>query len=313
MIRRLAIALLPTIALLTSSCEHKELCYTHPHYSNIRVVFDWSNISEQDMPKGMRVVFFGMNSDTEAWTFDFPSGKDGVIELPEDDYQVICYNYDSYGITWDGIDNYPTYKAVSTTTVAPDGSEARTTPSLMVGDYISFIDLKDIAEDTERTVDLTPQKLVCRYSYEVHGISGLDKIKEFGVGLSGMADALYIADDHLPENGSATLVSEANVADSVVVGHFYTFGYMPQQIGNEFRIYMRSRSGKRYVDSHDVTEQIRRVPVIGHLADVHIVINSNFTVPTDTTDTGGGSGDNHDSMFDVGVDNWQDINTDIKI
>ncbi len=314
MIRRLAIALLPTFAMLIASCEHKELCYTHPHFSTIRVVFDWSNIAENDKPKGMRVVFFGINSDTEAWTFDFPDGKDGIIEIPEGDYQVICYNYDSHGITWSGTDSYDTYKAIANSAIAPDKSEVYLTQSMMLGDFISFIDLNNIAEDTERTVDLTPKKLVCKYSYEVHGIRNLDLVSSVCGSLSGMADALLMADDKLVRGTGKRLLFESTISDSIVVGYFYTFGYMPQiSEGNEFRLYLRSRSGKIHIDSHDVTEQIRQVPVEGHLGDVHIVINSNFSVPVDSIDTGGNSGDNNDSMFDVGVDNWQDINTDIKI
>ena len=41
-----------------TACEHKDLCYDHPHFATVRVVFDWTKISNHDKPEGMRVVFY---------------------------------------------------------------------------------------------------------------------------------------------------------------------------------------------------------------------------------------------------------------
>ena len=38
-----------------TACEHKDLCYDHPHFATVRVVFDWTKISNHDKPEGMRV------------------------------------------------------------------------------------------------------------------------------------------------------------------------------------------------------------------------------------------------------------------
>lgn len=35
-------AFLLMMAELLSSCEHKDLCYDHPHRQNVEVMFDWS-------------------------------------------------------------------------------------------------------------------------------------------------------------------------------------------------------------------------------------------------------------------------------
>ena len=75
--------------LLFIACEHKELCYSHPHFVSVRVTFDWSQIYNHEKPSGMRVVFFPKDEKGESWTFDFPDGKDRVIEIPENDYQVV--------------------------------------------------------------------------------------------------------------------------------------------------------------------------------------------------------------------------------
>lgn len=40
-----------------TACEHKDLCYDHPHFAKVRVVFDWTKISNHDKPEGMRSYF----------------------------------------------------------------------------------------------------------------------------------------------------------------------------------------------------------------------------------------------------------------
>ena len=37
---------------------------------------------------------------SNTWIFDFPGGEDGEVELPENDYRVICFNYDTDGMVW---------------------------------------------------------------------------------------------------------------------------------------------------------------------------------------------------------------------
>lgn len=76
-----------------TACEHKDLCYDHPHFATVRVIFDWTKISNHDKPEGMRVVFYPTDDESNTWIFDFPGGEDGEVELPENDYRVICFNY----------------------------------------------------------------------------------------------------------------------------------------------------------------------------------------------------------------------------
>lgn len=68
--------------VLLSACEHKELCYDHPHFTTVRVDFDWSRIDQEEMPEGMRVVFYPTDGG-DSWIFDFPEGKGQTIELPQ--------------------------------------------------------------------------------------------------------------------------------------------------------------------------------------------------------------------------------------
>ena len=93
--------------LLFIACEHKELCYSHPHFVSVRVTFDWSQIYNHEKPSGMRVIFFPKDEKGESWTFDFPDGKDRVIEIPENDYQVVSFNYDTEALRGEIVNGLP--------------------------------------------------------------------------------------------------------------------------------------------------------------------------------------------------------------
>lgn len=51
-------ALLMVLSMIFVSCEHKELCYSHPHSTKVSVVFDWSQMPAAYTPGGMRVIFY---------------------------------------------------------------------------------------------------------------------------------------------------------------------------------------------------------------------------------------------------------------
>lgn len=65
-----------------TACEHKDLCYDHPHFATVRVVFDWTKISNHDKPEGMRVVFYPTDDESNTWIFDFPGGEGGKWSSP---------------------------------------------------------------------------------------------------------------------------------------------------------------------------------------------------------------------------------------
>ena len=55
----------------------------------------------------------------------------------------------------------------------------------------------------------------------------------------------------------------------------------------------------------DVSGQVHDVPVVGHVGDVHLVLNFDYEVPSEPGSDGAG--------FDVDVDDWDDVNVDIVL
>lgn len=324
--------LLLSLLSILSSCNHKELYYEeNAQFRLLKVAFDWSQLSGHEKPEGMRVIFFPKDGKSEPWIFDFPKGEARLIELPENDYGVISMNYDTNGIVWKNPNSYPDFTADTKDTKSPDGEQATLTPSWLCGDHIDWVSVNashaaassvnavntenaestaassENAENGVQVITLYPKSMVCRYTYEVNGIRKLERIADIRASLSGMSGSLLMAADKLPDSLSECLLFGGDVIGNQLRGGFYTFGSTRGSAAqNLFKLYIKSKSGKLHVLEQDVTAQVQSVPVVGHVGDVHLVINIDFEIPEE-----GGGSSSGGAGFDVGVDDWGDVNEDI--
>ncbi|MEI3555008.1 MAG: DUF5119 domain-containing protein [Alistipes senegalensis] len=78
--------------LLLAACDHKELCYQHPHTSSLHVVFDWREAPDAD-PESMYVWFFPEEGENRCNT-TLPQA-DGAVSLAEGRYDVLALNGDT--------------------------------------------------------------------------------------------------------------------------------------------------------------------------------------------------------------------------
>lgn len=102
--------------LVFTSCDHKELCWHHPHYQSLRIVFDWRDAPTAS-PEGMCVYLFPIEDDNhftsedggmeitrpDYYRFDFNNTRGGVVDgiLPGK-YRIITYNNDTDGVLFSG-------------------------------------------------------------------------------------------------------------------------------------------------------------------------------------------------------------------
>ena len=77
-----------------SACEHKELCYKHPHVASVYVDFDWRD-APTAAPAGMCVFFYPADGEGRPRRYDFQGVTGGQIDIPVGHYQVLCYNNDT--------------------------------------------------------------------------------------------------------------------------------------------------------------------------------------------------------------------------
>ena len=314
---RIRLLSLMLFLLILTACEHKEFRYVTSSFRSLRVEFNWERYEDFQKPEGMRVIFFPKDGTSEPWIFDFPNGEGRQIELPENEYRVICYNYDTSGISWENSNSFVEYLAKTRSVLAPDSVKASTTPSWLCGDHINWVSLQNIPEGTEKVITLYPVRMVSRYTYEVNGIRNQERVADIRASLSGMSGSLLMAEDKLPDGLSENLFFGGEIVGNQIKGGFYTFGYC-QDIASPqvFKLYLKCRNGMVIVVEQDVSAQVHSVPVKGHIGDVHLIINFkfHFDVPKLENEGEGGGGGNNSSGgagFDVGVDDWADVNVDI--
>ena len=82
----LAVMLLP----LLTACEHKDLCYDHPHSANVEVVFDWTEAPDAN-PATMSLYLYPEDG-SEPMRYEFTKREGGTIIVPEGMYDALCVN-----------------------------------------------------------------------------------------------------------------------------------------------------------------------------------------------------------------------------
>ena len=336
--KRILYMLLPAFVLI--ACNHKELCYHHPHTATIRIVFDWRDAPDAH-PAGMCVYFYPQEGGS-GQRFEFTGTTGGQIDLRVGKYQVLCYNNDTEAVQFFNTDDFSTHSAFTRegnvlepiygngTNYAPraNGAEEERvviSPDMLWGCTATEVEITDAGisyvcipesekdmwlgqpvENKEQVITLYPHELVCTYTYEVHNVNNLKHAVQMCGSLSSMAPTLMLGGEELGRE-CVTIPFEAHSDGvSTISGKFYTFGHHERNMNpHRMVFYIVMNDGAKYMygaDSKkfDVTQQVHAAPDRRH---VHIVIDG-LDLPQPIEN---GSG------FDPSVDDWEVVEEDIII
>lgn len=312
------------------SCQHKELCYHHPHEATVRVEFDWRN-APNATPEGMTVYFYPEEGGLPQRS-DFIGKNGGLVDLVVGKYKVICYNNDTEAVLFRDINQFDKHAAYTrdgnifesiygnATQYAPradnaDDERVVISPDMMWGcslydleiteSGLSYIcvpekDKDDInVQNKEHVITLYPCEIVCTYTYEVRNVSNLKYVTQICGSLSSMAPSQLFANEQLAKECVTIPFASTSDGISKITGQFYTFGHREDnQEKHMMLFYAWLEDGAKYYYTYDVTDQIHEAPDKRH---VHIIIDGlEFPQPI-----GNGSG------FDVDVDDWTIVEEDI--
>lgn len=324
-----------TLSVLLSSCEHKDLCYHHPHTKTLRVEFDWRDAPDAN-PEGMCVFFYPLDGeDAPQRRFDFTGKTGGGIEIQVGRYRVLCYNNDTESVLLRGTDAFDTHEGYtregsifesiygSGANYAPKAKEAEDervviSPDMIWGCAALDVEISETgvsylcfpeseredwsgkpAVSTEQVITLYPHELVCTYTYEVRNVKNLKYATQMCGSLSGMAPSLLFGDESLGTECVTIPFESVSDGVSTITGRFYTFGHHEENTApHKLLLYVWFVDGSKYYYTFDVTDQIHSAPDKRH---VHIIIDGlDFPQPI-----GNGSG------FQPSVDDWQTVEEDI--
>lgn len=325
--RRLLYILVALCAIVLASCEHKELCYHHPHTVKIRVEFDWRNAPDAN-PEGMSVWFYPMEDGATPRRFDFRGTTGGEVELAIGSYRIIAYNNDSEVDISTGTGDYYSHEVYTrdgyifepvygnATGASPhnvDGEHVAICPDMLWGDHVmdivvtedgvTYLDRSGEEDhtggETVQVITLYPKEEICTYTYEIRRVTNLKSTTQLCGSLSGLAHGLFMGTEEI-EHERVTVPFEA-VSDgaSTVTGKFLTFGHCTSHDPHTiFTLYVWMKDGKKLYYTFDVTDQVDNAPDPRH---VHIIIDG-LDLPQPIED---------DDGFHVDIDDWEVVNEDI--
>lgn len=330
---------LTALSVLFSSCEHKELCYQHPHVKTLRVEFDWRDAPDAS-PKGMCVYFYPTEGGG-GQRFDFKGTTGGEVELRTGTYRVMCYNNDTEAVLFQGIDGFDTHGGYTRegnvlepiygngANYAPraEGAEDERvviTPDMMWGCTATEVEISDTGisyvcvpesernawvgkpvVSSEQVITLYPHELVCTYTYEVRNVKNLKHAAQMCGSLSGMAPSLLFGDESLGTECVTIPFESVSDGVSTITGRFYTFGHHEENTSpHRMTFYVIMDDGKKYAYGTDASERFDVTGQVHGASDkrhVHIVIDG-LDLPQPIEN---GSG------FDASVDDWEVVEEDI--
>lgn len=282
------------IVLLWLGCEHKDLCYHHPHAPEVRVEFRWD--STQVVPRAMRVFFYPINeAGGPPYVFDFQDSKGGVVKVPYGKYNVICYNIDTDNVVENSLQQIKSLELTSSTLnpiiERPAGIVTYDQPPIIVSDKQNNVSLESRGE-TPQVVVLTPKTIIYTYTFEIQGIQNLKYAEEIKASLSNISGSFFPGSQTLSSQGGEVLF-EGYVQDGIVRGSFRTWGVLPQG-DSHFTLFIRTKDKKIY-KSFDVTQQVS--PSENDFKrEIHIVIRTQWDIPSPI---GNGEG------FKPEVESWE--------
>lgn len=297
--------------LILSSCEHKELCYSHAHTAKLQVIFDWKNASEAN-PETMRLYLFPIDGG-KAEMYEFVGKEGGYIQAPVGKYRAVCINSDTESILYRNIDRFDKFEAFSPSGALILGSfsvprvegtsderVAKSPDRLYSGrhDDITIEQKEDV-----QVMTFYPEPSVCRYRVTVLNVSNLKYISSDGVSgaLSGMSGGLLLGGNELTKERVTVPFSVVSDGISTLTADFLVFG----QTGSDgpphkLVIYVIMADGSKNYYTFNVTDQVDNA---ADPRDVHIVLDG-LPLPKPIVNGGG---------FKPSVDEWQNVEVDVPM
>lgn len=315
-------AALIAAAATFASCEHKELCYDHAHAVSVDVRFDWR--ADPDASPASMSLYLFPKSGGEPLRYEFVGRDGGTIVVPFDEYDAVCLNSDTEGMTYRNTEVFETFEvtmpttSLLTSTVTALGVSADGVPRAegtederiaQAADTLwgaSLVDISLSQSGAVNTVTLYPDREVCRYRVEIAGAENLKYVRGMSASLSGMAGGVLPGAETLSDEKAtvpfelAVTVPESgdDAGRELVCGELLLFGHCPDTDGEHvLTVYAVMSDGSKYAYAFDAEEVTRQVHEASDPRDVLIRLEG-LPLPYPITNGGG---------FRPEVDEWEDI------
>ena len=319
------------LAVLVSSCQHKDLCFHHREHAfkyHVNIIADYRQDWEENhgfndweltwpdhympyedirpkKPTGLRVVNSNSNGESNIHNI---SADGGVVSLYEGVNDILFYNNDTEYIVFSRSDHGATTRATTRTRTratfkssqyAHENEETMTPPDMLYANYYEgYYAEKQLEPDD---MEITLQPLVFTYKIRYEFESGLQYVAIARGALSGMAISVLMNTGETSEV-SSTLLYDCELKDygagalvnSFGVPAFPNMNYPTKtEAKHALTLELLLKNGKMLTLDYDVTDQVQSQPHGG------VIVVSGITIKQEDGSQGSGA-------FDVDVKDWGD-------
>lgn len=280
--RKITLYLSILILALTTSCQHKELCYEHPHKANVRIGYEWPE-GTANHPASMSVYVYHIGDSTDFVRYEFDNHTGGDIELPFGMYRLLSLNSDTPNIEYAERDSLETFVIYASEASILDGTNIKTSklPTLdEVGverhlssiDSLWCCDIKDstiidqnFVDDTTQMsqISFTPEYITRSINIEITKVENADfATGGLSMSLSGLPAGYYPYEGkHTDEIGTYISTLQEGKTNKTLIGSLNTFGINKEKPGKHYLVvYAILSDGTKWFYSYDVTDQIYSHP-----------------------------------------------------
>lgn len=318
------------LVLVIVSCEHKDLCYLHPHQTMLRILVDWSRFTVEH-PTGMSVYVFpkegGAPQLRESNTLTHVD-----VSLQAGLYDVLAFNQtpSEFGtITFSNIGDYENMSVSCNSHTSRWYSRSDDEKVAKEPEWFG-VDLKQSVEVTTRQLEeigaamargeedmegisvitrMTPLNIIYTVHVRIH-VNGIHNLRSFRGSLSGMADGRRFSEQqpscnevtHLMETWEKH-VDENDPTKGYLETTFRSFG-LPgnhQEMSDENLLTVSAL----LVDNQTIIDfpiSVGDQFIKEHEAmQLHLDIDNGIVLPDVEADGGGDSG------FNATVDDWGEV------
>lgn len=249
--KKYIISIIIVAATLLVGCNHKDLCYHHPHTAKVRVDVDWSEF-KQETPTGMTVIAYSSQDDKTVKALTNDIGR-AYLNLEAGSYNTLSFNQSSseFGsVEFRNLEICAEAEVISTSQssrwyktrneiervvfqpewVATDFQEGAVVTDQMVKESMDH--LANVPRSiTEYVIaNHTPKNIVYTLYAKIN-IDGIHNLRSARAALSGMSEGYRFASGlykntevtHLMENWKMTQIS-ADPTRGYINDKFYCFG-----------------------------------------------------------------------------------------
>lgn len=252
---------------LPLSCEHRDLCYDHSHWTDLKVEFDWS-MAPDATPRTMVVYLFPREGGMPR-RYEITNVKNGAkIRVPSGEFDAVTFNGDTETLKEEGT----TYANFVVTTAnesllapmernitnvpppRPDGTEndpVKQTPDKMWTGSVENISIVPL--ETPQPLRFTPKEATATYTIILKNAKNANTGIGVSVALTAMAESYSPSADVAVGRDVTIPIGLSVIDDTTLKGEVTVFGHCPVMKSERRHILTVYTSKMKYYE-YDVTD-----------------------------------------------------------